>query len=319
MAGMLLGKRLQRSVQSNRFLQKFFWSLDAFFLATFWSLMKILGPDLASASGKALFRKLGPLSAKHRHVLNNLSIAFPHLDRLGLARLAADSWGNFGAVMAEYPHNKRIFNDPARFELIISAQAKALVGQHKAMIFAVPHLANWELSGACAARIGDPVIVYTPMQNPYVDWMIRRFRLRTGVGLISSRQAASGLYARLKAGQAVGMLPDQRSAAETFFPFFGIPAQTTTAPARLSVSRNCPLFPIRVERLQGAHFRATICDSVEADDPQASRHERIDQVTVKLNQLFEDWIREQPEQWLCTKRRWPKETPKTLIKTASRV
>ena len=29
-------------------------------------------------------------------------------------------------------------------------------------------------------------------------------------------------------------------------------------------------------------------------------------MTRDLNRLFEQWIRERPEQWLCLKRAWPK-------------
>ena len=30
------------------------------------------------------------------------------------------------------------------------------------------------------------------------------------------------------------------------------------------------------------------------------------QMMGELNRLFEQWIRERPEQWLCIKRAWPK-------------
>jgi lauroyl/myristoyl acyltransferase len=30
-------------------------------------------------------------------------------------------------------------------------------------------------------------------------------------------------------------------------------------------------------------------------------------MTQRVNARFEQWIRERPEQWQCTKRRWPRE------------
>ena len=30
------------------------------------------------------------------------------------------------------------------------------------------------------------------------------------------------------------------------------------------------------------------------------------QMTIKINALFESWIRERPQEWMCTKRRWAK-------------
>jgi KDO2-lipid IV(A) lauroyltransferase len=34
------------------------------------------------------------------------------------------------------------------------------------------------------------------------------------------------------------------------------------------------------------------------------------QMTRKINALFESWIRERPQEWMCTKRRWSKHLTK---------
>ena len=36
-------------------------------------------------------------------------------------------------------------------------------------------------------------------------------------------------------------------------------------------------------------------------------HMKILDMTRQLNELFETWIREQPRDWLCSKRRWAKD------------
>lgn len=107
-------------------------------------------------------------------------------------------------------------------------------------------------------------------------------------------------------GVSIGMLPDQRVNRGVVLPFFGKDACTTTAPARLALSSGRALFPTRVERLEGARFRLTVHDRVLPDDPEAPEVEQVLQMSRKLNGLFEQWIRERPEQWLCTKRRWSK-------------
>ena len=38
----------------------------------------------------------------------------------------------------------------------------------------------------------------------------------------------------------------------------------------------------------------------------ADEEAQVLQMTRKVNALFESWIREHPDQWMCTKRRWPK-------------
>jgi KDO2-lipid IV(A) lauroyltransferase len=63
---------------------------------------------------------------------------------------------------------------------------------------------------------------------------------------------------------------------------------------------------VQIQRLEGARFRVIFHSPVTADDAAAPEDQQILQMTGKLNALFEDWIRERPHEWMCTKRRWPK-------------
>ena len=88
---------------------------------------------------------------------------------------------------------------------------------------------------------------------------------------------------------------------------------TTVMPARLALKFGAALVPARVERLVGARSRVTVHEPIEPDDDAADEQAKVSQMTRKVNALFEDWIREHPEQWTCTKRRWPKRlTPSWL-------
>ena len=47
-------------------------------------------------------------------------------------------------------------------------------------------------------------------------------------------------------------------------------------------------------------------EPIRPDPALASDKDRAVQMMRELNRLFEQWIRERPEQWLCIKRAWPK-------------
>ena len=81
---------------------------------------------------------------------------------------------------------------------------------------------------------------------------------------------------------------------------------TSVMPARLALEFGCELVPARVERLQGARFRVTVYEQVRPDEDTVDEQAQVLQMTRKVNALFESWIRERPDQWFCTKRRWPK-------------
>ena len=100
---------------------------------------------------------------------------------------------------------------------------------------------------------------------------------------------------------------DQRVDSGVPIPFFGIDKHTTLVPARLALRHGYDLVPVRTERLDGARFRVTFLPPLRPDDPGADEIEQARQVTRKINALFEEWIRERPTDWWCSKRRWPKD------------
>jgi KDO2-lipid IV(A) lauroyltransferase len=73
----------------------------------------------------------------------------------------------------------------------------------------------------------------------------------------------------------------------------------------LALRFQVPLVPVRVERLDGARFRVTVYPPMTLRDTGDRAADVLDAMT-RINALFEDWIRERPEQWLWLHRRWPK-------------
>ena len=70
-------------------------------------------------------------------------------------------------------------------------------------------------------------------------------------------------------------------------------------------SDGLPLVPVRVVRLQGCHFRIEVEPEIEPDRNLGGAREIARDMTRRVYRRFEAWIGEHPEQWLCTKRRWP--------------
>jgi KDO2-lipid IV(A) lauroyltransferase len=75
----------------------------------------------------------------------------------------------------------------------------------------------------------------------------------------------------------------------------------------LALRFGCDLIPVRAERLNGTEFRFRIFPPIQPDPDIASPKDRAVQMMTEVNGLFERWIRERPEQWLCTKRAWAKD------------
>jgi KDO2-lipid IV(A) lauroyltransferase len=283
------------------------WDAEAAVLGRLWRAAAAQDPDTASALGCRVGRLLGPLSHKHKLVLANLGIAFPERLPHQLEPMARAIWGAIGRTLAEYPLLPRIC-DPRedRIRLVDLGGLAELQRSGRPGIFVSAHLANWNLPAALANRAGIPLTgIYRRQSNPLIERLMAEARAALGCRFLEVGEASRPLLRELQQGRSVGLLIDQRYDRGDRVPFFGVPATTTLIPARLALRLDLPLIPVRVQRLEGARFTVTVYRPVRPepglDEAVAARH-----LTAKVNDLFAGWIKANPEQWLCAKRRWPR-------------
>jgi KDO2-lipid IV(A) lauroyltransferase len=294
-------------------LGRFIWRLEAGLLGLFWFCVRPLSPMRASELGYKLFYHLGLRMKKNRYILPNLGIAFPEMTQNRRQEIARKICGNFGAVLAEYPHMASITingNAPA-VEVIIDEMTQSVIDRKQPAIYVTAHLGNWELGALMITILGMPLsVVYSPQKNPFLDQMIQAKRETLGCGFITKDKAVRQLIRELRAGRSVGLLPDQRVDNGEPVPYFGVDALTTTAPAWLAIRMECPLIPVQVKRIGAAKFRVIFHAPIDTCKNIGDPQQRVFEVTKKINHCFEQWIHADPEHWLCIKRRWPKEVYK---------
>jgi KDO2-lipid IV(A) lauroyltransferase len=251
-------------------------------------------------------QRVGPRLRKTHPMRRNLVLAWPDKTPTEIDALVKAVWGNLGAVLAEYPHLKKLSKS---LEIVGKDMVEPLREQGKPAIFVTAHLANWELAAAAILQLQIPVTgLYAPLQNPLTNRMLERRRRALGSGLLSKHENLRLLLRQLNEGRSIGFLTDQRVDNGELLPFFKLAALTTMTPARLALKHNCKLIPVRIERLSGVQFRVTFYPPIMPPSPQQMRDTRDSALvmTQTINALFETWIRKQPAEWLCAKRRWPK-------------
>ncbi|MEZ5922342.1 MAG: lysophospholipid acyltransferase family protein [Parvularculaceae bacterium] len=151
--------------------------------------------------------------------------------------------------------------------------------------------------------------VYRAANNPLIDGLIIKLRGR----VMSRRQIPKGkrggreMIDAMKSGASLAMFIDQKLTTGGIpSPFFGKPAMTAPAAARLALKYGAPLVPIELERVGGAQFRLTVGDEIEFL-PSGESNADIQKLTDILNLELERMIRARPGEWLWLHRRWPKE------------
>jgi Kdo2-lipid IVA lauroyltransferase/acyltransferase len=152
------------------------------------------------------------------------------------------------------------------------------VKQGRGVILLTPHLGAWEMAGLYASLHYPITSLYRPPRLSDLDLFIKNSRERLGATLVpTDRQGIKALFAALKRGEIVGILPDQvpnEAGTGVFAPFFARPAYTMTLVARLARKTGAPVIFTFAERLplsteNTAHFRVHFLPApmgIEAED-----------------------------------------------------
>ena len=305
-----MARLLWRGDERYSWLTRFGQWLEAALMRLFWRFMSLLSPETASSLGARLFGWLGPRSAKHRHVVANLRMACPDLDDAGIESLARGVWRNIGSVIAEYPHLVKLVGrgGEPKFEVVCKNSDPAFLNRERPCIFVAAHLGNLYFSAAAIRQLGFPVdLVYSPLTNPCLDARVQDYLSVLDCGFITKQNALRPMLKALKQGRSVGLHVDVRVDGGELFPLLGEDATTTTGPAFLAVKTGLDIVPVRTERLSGARFRVTLFPALERPRQDSSDEDAIRFLTEQMNTVIGGLIREHPDQWMCTKRRWPKQ------------
>ncbi len=284
-------------------------------LAAVWGFFGSLSVERASRLGFRVLSKVGPRLRKSRHVRTNLGLARPELSDAELDALVAETWGNYGSALAEYPHLERICVSEADLRLEVEGIEHVLpvAEAGEALLFVPAHLGNWEVPAALVHRAGFPLtVVHSPLRNPLVAARMDRARAPSGCEFLSKGEGVRAVIERLRKRRMVAILPDVRIDSGVQVRMFGQEVPTTLVPARLAIREGCALVPVRIERLPDVRFRITIYPLLRPDPSIEGRKEQALEMTQRLNDLYSEWIRERPSDWLCLKRRIPKEQKSRL-------
>ena len=310
MARLFLGSSLKKLADRAPAVRQVLWAIEALLVGIPLVITRLLPPAAASRAGRWAFRRIGPHLDKTRKFRRNLTLAFPDRSPAEIEALVRDNWGNVGATLAEFSflpamaHGKHT----GRLEIINHGNSEVYRKGGKPAIFVGAHLSNWEIPPVAGIQLGIPMsIFYTPLQNPWLDRMLYKARADIGFNLVPRAGGIRTVVKEIGKGHSIGLIVDQRVDSGEPVPFFRHDMLTSTTPATLALRYDCDLIPIRVERTGAARFRVTFYPPITPPVGVADRHRKTLIMTCEINKLFEEWITEQPHEWLCSKRRWAKD------------
>ena len=114
------------------------------------------------------------------------------------------------------------------------------------------------------------------------------------------------LITALKNKEFVVIMADQKVSDGEPIKFFHDDAFTTTSIAKIALKYNVPLVPGCIFRINKEFkFLLQIEKPLEFDETNSLNSESS-KLTLKINQIIERWVSENPEQWFWVHNRWKK-------------
>lgn len=279
-------------------------------------IFRALPLNVATRISASCWRRLAPIinPKRHKRALDNLAIAFPDKSEEERLAIALAHWENLGRVMAETMRIDRFLAEPERIDIIsqnIFSRYKDKLGSAIGISL---HMGNWELAILPFTWSGgNPAAVYRSVNNPYVDRYLRDQRKDLYPGGLFGRgnvgehgddqKTARAIMDFVRRGGRLGLVCDLYDRKGIPVPFFGKDARTQAIAAMIARRVGARIWLSRCKRI-GTESRFEI-ELKELRVPRtANQAEDIRWIMTHMQKQFEAWIREAPEQWMWSNRRW---------------
>jgi phosphatidylinositol dimannoside acyltransferase len=216
------------------------------------------------------------------------------------SRAAMQSYGRYWMEVFRLPaiSTERVLRDMKIDAHAEQALADAAAG--KGVIFALPHMGNWEVAGAFVVGRGIKFTTVAERLKPdSVFEMFKGFRESLGMEVIPLDKGATAfgvLAQRLRAGHMVCLLCDRdltESGVEV--EFFGEKARMAAGAAALAVQTGASLRAVTLWFTDDG-WAASVSEGI-AVPPEGDRRDKAAAMTQDLARAFEKGITEHPHDW----------------------
>lgn len=184
---------------------------------------------------------------------------------------------------------------------ILNPEALRTLEGNRPTIFLAPHFLGLDAAWSRLCLEVDMVTMYSNQKNPVLNELILEGRSKFGDQLLLSRQqGVRPLLSAMKNGRPLYYLPDMDFGERdsVFVTFFGVPAATVTAVARLSRMLKAQVIPVTTLYRNG-RYQIRIHEPL----PNFPLENDADSTQV-MNHHIESWVKDNIPQYLWLHKRF---------------
>ncbi|MBC7502605.1 MAG: lipid A biosynthesis acyltransferase [Herminiimonas sp.] len=264
-----------------------------------WLPLSVLG-RIGEAVGWLLFRVM---TSRRRIALINLRLCMPERTEQERQAIAARHFQAYARSILE--RGILWWGSEARLRRLIRVEPDMPVAliETGPTILLCPHFVSLDIAGVALALETPVCSMYSRQSNEVFDEALRKGRMRWHpFELVSRADGIKPILRAMRRGVSFFMLPDMDFGAKdaAFVPFFGIPAATLTAPARIAAVTGAKVIPVIATYLPDYRgWKVRIYPAWE-NFPG----EDMVEATRRMNAFIEERVRETPAEYLWTHKRF---------------
>lgn len=249
-------------------------------------------------------------------VFDNLIKSFPEKTEQEIRTIAKQFYRNFADIMVEQLRLRTMTRAEAL--KVIHFDNYALLEKYynegKNVIAVAGHTGNWEWLGAMALPVHTPfrvIVAAKPQTNKGFSHYIFNLRKRFGAEVISFKHTFKAVLKKSDQPTLTLLVADQSPAKqriEFWMPFLHRETPVYLGAEKMAVHLNCPVVYINSQRTKRGEYHLEVIPVCE--HPRSLPEHELTKLHVNL---LEQAIREHPDNWLWSHKRWKHQKSKVQM------
>ncbi|MFS4447455.1 lysophospholipid acyltransferase family protein [Maribacter sp. 2307UL18-2] len=239
-------------------------------------------------------------------VRDNLELVFPKKSKEEIHRIQKDFFKHICDMFLEMVKTMNLSKEDVKKRYHITNVDCILdIEKEKSILVPCSHYANWEWNVSLNLYVQSKgYAVYQKVANVYFDRMVKKFRSRWNTELITTHETVKTVIRNEKKGvkSIYGMVSDQSPMvvhAHYWDSFMGITVPIYNGTEVLARKLDLAVVFLKVSKVKRGYYQAEFIPIT-----LAGKHTAPNEITKKFIELAEQQIREKPEHYLWSHKRW---------------
>ena len=239
-------------------------------------------------------------------IQSNLNNSFPNKSTQEKRRITKQFYKHFTQFLTEIIKMFCISKNSIRKR--VHFKNKALIqyyySEKKDVILVLGHYGNWEWGLLATSIVSDHEMVgiYKPLSSYFWNQQIKKLRSKFGATLVSMKESVRYLLKQGNKPRLIGMIGDQtptKNEIDYWTTFLNQETAVFSGTEKLAKKLNCPVVFVHIDKIKNGYYEMSfelITENLQAH-PEG-------EITNLHTQKLEEKIKQRPELWLWSHRRW---------------